>query len=109
MHLPRLRFTVRRMMLAVAILACILAVAAMAFRSYEGKRRVALFRALAEYHMMMEWKSKREIYGTDSAGHHRHFSAPTPRNDFHRQMREKYERAARDPWLPVAPDPPVPK
>jgi hypothetical protein len=25
------------------------------------------------------------------------------------QLREKYERAARYPWLPVAPDPPEPK
>lgn len=29
--------------------------------------------------------------------------------DHHRGLRMKYSRAARYPWLPVAPDPPVPK
>jgi hypothetical protein len=28
---------------------------------------------------------------------------------YHSRMREKYERASRCPWLPVAPDPPPPK
>ena len=28
---------------------------------------------------------------------------------YHGQMRRKYERAARYPWLTVAPDPPVPE
>jgi hypothetical protein len=31
------------------------------------------------------------------------------RRDYHRAMMIKYERAARYPWLPVAPDPPEPK
>jgi hypothetical protein len=39
---------------------------------------------------------------------------PNPRLDpalaaYHAAMRSKYERAARCPWLPVEPDPPVPK
>jgi hypothetical protein len=28
--------------------------------------------------------------------------------DYHRRLKEKYERAAARPWLPVAPDPPSP-
>jgi hypothetical protein len=28
---------------------------------------------------------------------------------YHRALRLKYERAARYPWLPVGPDPPVPE
>jgi hypothetical protein len=31
------------------------------------------------------------------------------RSEYHRRLRRKYERAARYPWLPVAPDPPEPK
>lgn len=30
------------------------------------------------------------------------------RRDYFDAMRRKYERAARRPWLPVAPDPPLP-
>src|SRR5262245_51888395 len=29
--------------------------------------------------------------------------------DHHGRLRQKYERAARTPWLPVAPDPPPPE
>ena len=32
-----------------------------------------------------------------------------PRADYHGTMRRKYERAARYPWLAVAPDPPEPQ
>ena len=28
--------------------------------------------------------------------------------DYHRRMRKKYQKAARYPWLPVEPDPPLP-
>ena len=30
-------------------------------------------------------------------------------NDYHDLMHRKYDRAARYPWLPVAPDPPEPE
>jgi hypothetical protein len=30
------------------------------------------------------------------------------RSDHHAAMAEKYRQAARQPWLPVAPDPPEP-
>ena len=33
----------------------------------------------------------------------------TRRSEHHWAMREKYLRAARYPWLPVAPDPPEPE
>ncbi len=31
------------------------------------------------------------------------------RAEFYSRLREKYDRAARYPWLPVAPDPPEPE
>src|SRR5262245_48388973 len=31
------------------------------------------------------------------------------RQEYHAQLRRKYERAARHPWLPVPPDPPAPR
>jgi hypothetical protein len=34
---------------------------------------------------------------------------PTPLGEWHLRMEQKYEHAARYPWLPVEPDPPQPK
>jgi Tfp pilus assembly protein PilE len=107
MRLPQSRFTIRRMMVAVAIVACLLA-AAMAYRSYEGNRRIAKFEARANYHAMMDLMTRVERYGPTGAGYNDHIHVRTPRNDFHILMHKKYERAALNPWLPVAPDPPEP-
>jgi hypothetical protein len=81
MKLPRVRFTVRRMMVAVAVLA--LAVGWWK----QGERRRARFRALAIVHLIEA-------------------NEPT---DYHGRTAVKYMWATRYPWLPVAPDPPEPK
>lgn len=105
MRLPRLRFTVRSLMVAVAILG----VLALVFRSYETNRRKVRFDALANYHRMMEVTTAVERYGPDGAGHNVHSTLATPRSQFHNQMSWKYENASNQPWLPVESDPPEPK
>jgi hypothetical protein len=89
MRLPRPRFTVRRLMVVVAII------------------------AMATYTGMVVWRI--ETYAVRADIHARHNSghsfkyASTDLIHWHEQMRLKYENAARNPWLPVGPDPPEPK
>jgi hypothetical protein len=87
MKLPRI--TVRRLMVAVAIFGI------MAGGGVEARRRHDRFLAVAERHWWatLTWPLRLD-----------------PREfEWHRAMQAKYERAARYPWLPVAPDTPVPE
>jgi hypothetical protein len=90
MRLPRPRFTVRRLMVAVAIT------------------------AVATYMGMVAWRI--ETYAMRADAHARHLNSghsfiydSTDLIQWHERMRLKYENAARNPWFPVAPDPPEPK
>ncbi len=92
MRFPRVRFTVRRMMVAVAIVACI----CWASLLIERRRR---FLIIAGSHRMPDarflWNR-----GAD-------YELRLVR--WHDEMQAKYEFAAAHPWLPVAPDPPAPE
>lgn len=94
MRLPRVQFTLRRLIVAVALVGTILGVLA-------GRR--SQFRGLAAYHSA---KGRAMINGglprDDSA------AWKLERDLWHGVLAEKYKRAARYPWLPVAPDPPEP-
>ncbi len=90
MPFPRVRFTLRRMMIAVAIVAILLGLAEMT------RRRRAAFR---EKSTAIRWSEYVEGHGKRRPEIAEHY----------RRMAEKYERAARYPWLPVAPDPPEPE
>ena len=111
MRLPRMQFTVRRMMVAVALVAAVLSVV---------ERRERL-KGIAVGHKLEKskvFKSDLEIYliltvspgesGTHTAERERACRPLLQFNHYHDQMIEKYERAASRPWLPVAPDPPPP-
>jgi hypothetical protein len=95
MRLPRLRFTVRRMMVAVVILAVPLGAIA------ELRRRHEHYRWLASYHAgkagitNMNPSSPRPTFGT-------------LREIWRYDLSRKYMEAAARPWLAVAPDPPDP-
>jgi hypothetical protein len=93
MRIPRVRFTVRRLMIAVAVVAAIVAF----FKRRDDFERVA------EYH-----RSRIGMADIDFSRRYeiRFFS---PKNRWHYDMMHKYIYAARDPWLPVAPDPPEPE
>jgi hypothetical protein len=106
MRLPKARFTLRSMMVAMAVLACV---------CWFAERKLR-FQRLAEYHAL---RSEADVIGcvtlmTDNGEptflvESATGTPTTPaRRDWHRVRREKYEKAARSPWLSVAPDPPRP-
>jgi hypothetical protein len=104
MCLPRLRFTLRSTMVAMAVLTPFCWVA-------ERKLR---FQRMAEYHFL---RSQADIIccatlvtddGKQTILVEAGTGAPTTmaRANWHKTLLEKYEKAARSPWLGVAPDPP---
>ena len=95
MRLPRVRFTVRRMMVAVAVVAVPLGAIT------ELKRRRDRFQWLGSYHA-----GKTGMQYINSFSPRPRFS--TPRGYWHYELSRKYMIAAERPWLPVDPDPPDP-
>jgi hypothetical protein len=111
MRLPRVRFTVRRLMIVVAVAAGLMA-------AWVGLARLRLlssdYRARAEQHAGIE-ETLRRIVASDGADapvdispgpglRSRRFTARAVA-EHEAALRRKYERAARYPWLPVEPDP----
>jgi hypothetical protein len=105
------RMTTRRWMIVVAVVALFMT-------RGEVRRRQNEFQQLAAYHQ----KARSLIVagrGRTSGNMEiwlRHDPSKTSwrlssvwRAAYHSAMREKYEHAARYPWLPVEPDPPEPK
>jgi hypothetical protein len=106
MRVPRVRFTVRRMMVAVAVVALLLA-------WMQAEKRIGELRD--SYYWQMAIHAGLEELETEG-GVIRGFSGgPTVvkpnarRAAYHAAMRRKYKRAYRYPWLPIAPDPPIPE
>jgi hypothetical protein len=107
MPLPRVRFTVRRMMIAVAVAGLVLGIVS------ERRHRFTL---LARSHPV-----RMDILAVTNANGNADDQRPSavvfsdgsrvPSNvyNWHYMLREKYEFAARYPWLPVWPDPPEPR
>jgi hypothetical protein len=107
MQLPRPRSTVRRLMVAVAIVGVFVGLAV------EGERRRARFQALAEYHRnIIMGRYFILLGGAEDEVHRRIFrqweEVAGPTIDHHGNLVQKYEWAARFPWLPVSSDPPAP-
>jgi type II secretory pathway component PulJ len=129
MPMPRVRFTVRRMMIAVAIVACLIGGGLHAWRIY---RKFQMFAEKAEFHSFREWQRRRlaaAVEGQAELSRKRALLFPNERQDllesaeisekvakhegtradYQAALKTKYERAARFPWLPVEPDPPEPE
>ncbi len=118
MHFPRVRFTVRRMMVAVAIVAFALALALGGVRW--GVRMLWLsqkYQRLARDHEIAEYDDKGSevrlrnlaaLQGPNN-NYERVAARIQRRAEYHGRMRAKYMRAAYRPFLPVAPDPPEPE
>jgi hypothetical protein len=112
MRWPRVRFTVRRMMVAVAVVAVGLGALILIARSHAYSVR-------AGNHGYREWRCWEAIrvYGADPRGVT--LRGPEPVEVFidrsrrlagyYATLRRKYEQAAARPWLPVEPDPPEPQ
>ncbi len=106
------RFTTGLLMVAVAVVAGLLGVASLIRRRGEVLRSMSLSHRSEAYSTAdTAWGFQRFGIGTDGtvpeenarqADHYWQLYA------YHLELGVKYERAARRPWLPVAPDPPVP-
>ena len=105
---PRVRFTLQRLMVAVALLG------ALAWGIIEGERKRARFHALSTRYATLEarlslwhgsvpdgdyWERKMREIAERRAVYGPYYAA----------LMRKYRRAERYPWLPVAPEPPAPK
>ena len=108
MRLPRVRFTVRRMMVAVAIIALL-------YECVVIKNRMLAYRSFVTFHegqlavygpMVKAWNDNRrrglKSNPPDIA------EKATARADYHRQTLENYDWAARRPWRSVPRDRPIP-
>jgi hypothetical protein len=128
MRLPRLRFTVRRLMAVVALAGVVMGAGVWSERMWRLSRVYALEsrreEVLGDICRMLEaqcrshlerykpsepiiWPARaamRKVLDEESAGVARFESQA----DYHSLRARKYERAARYPWLPVESDPPEP-
>jgi hypothetical protein len=98
---PGVRFTVRRLMVVVAVLSLMLGLEA---------RRERLLR-LCSHHaeqstLAMIVQQSNQPVAVDAVGAQQPGASlfPTPRSEWHARMSMKYEAAASHPWLPVEPD-----
>jgi hypothetical protein len=102
MRLPR--FRVRTLMLAVGAVALLVWGAMMGTRSYEYSRRARIFGTYER-----QW---REMAVRDRGIPTRTRSVAVKWGpqiaEFYAPLAQKYRRAMWRPWMPVAPDPPVP-
>jgi hypothetical protein len=113
MRLPRM--TMRRWIVAVAIVAILIGV------GLEVGRRSRRFARLAAYHtnVALEHFGTLMAFGGEppplrdvppaGLGPARYLHPARALLRYHCALTEKYQRAARYPWLPVAPDPPEPE
>jgi hypothetical protein len=98
--LPQIRFTLRRMMAAVAVCATMLGIGC------GLATRGARFRRLAiDHHARIRepWYHAQIIWTWEPPLH------ISPHDEWHLAMARKYGFAAQYPWLPVASDPPEPE
>src|SRR4051794_18059328 len=100
MRLPRVRFRVRRLMIAVAV------VALLAGGAVEGERRRARFHQLAVHYIQRELQYSVFSYSGPGGEHRRkqweaHLRQTARHRAYYDEMSQKYRRAAKYPWLPV--------
>jgi hypothetical protein len=110
MRLPRPRFTLRGLIVAVAVLAV----------AFAAQRRWAYYRRMAAYHAQEAARIRHDgvfVYSSgpgmksDSWWAARFREAITERDraaEIHARMSRRYAHAAFHPWEMVAPDPPPP-
>jgi hypothetical protein len=113
MRFPRVRFTVRRMMVAVAIVAVATAMGVTLYRRSQRFRGIAaafvLKEDLATVVPSVSPDEVRETYRPGASYWEVRVVAKPKNAAYYTQMRMKYERYSRYPWLLVTPDPPEPE
>ena len=105
MRMPRVRFTVRRMMVAVAVLAVVLGA------GEATRKRRSRFGREAGFHgaFMRLYARSPPVHFPNKERLASHRRSLAEKKAYHESLAGKYEQAARHPWLPVAPDPPEPE
>jgi hypothetical protein len=111
MRLPCVRFTLRRMMVGVAVVAGVI---------WGSQTAASLW--LAQYHAFHETSLRTEwaedlAYKRNHGEYQSHFCGVfqtammlgCERAEWHGQLKLKYQRAVFQPWLLVEPDPPEPQ
>jgi hypothetical protein len=100
MRAPRIRVSLRQMMIAAAVIAVLMA-------AVVGlQRRAAHLRALGFSQSREASRWERPL--TESSVHHPLASAILEKVRWHDAMAARYERAARAPWRLIEPAPPAP-
>jgi hypothetical protein len=104
-----MRFTVRQLMIAVAIVA-VLALAFMV--AMRMSSRAAAYRYMVRYHRQHERTSviavRDQQSGQEIAGPEELDRLTRTKTAYHAAMRRKYEQAVVRPWITIADDPPDP-
>jgi hypothetical protein len=119
MRLPRVRFTVRRLMIVVAVVAIAVWLPIVLTRRAKYHRlarefdaRATVARSLGPYgrlHAGSVAIRDDTVYVFQQEAGGAPFVCVGAHSDYYDAMKTKYERAARYPFLPVAPDPPEPE
>jgi hypothetical protein len=109
MHLPSVITKWLNVFGAVAIVVSFLILVGWGLAESERRRRSERFQALAEQHAWSSLEAREWSYTLTSGRQCIRRESPTPLSLYHDRMKEKYECAARFPWLPVEPDPPPPE
>jgi hypothetical protein len=119
MRLPNPRFTIRRLMLAVALAATLLTAAKTCWVWQERRLKAAEYAAEAESWSADASKVERMMVkprsGTDAASRRRLAELSEVANNYrenercNRKLAATYARAAAQPWLPMEPVSPEPK
>jgi hypothetical protein len=95
MRMPRVRFTVRRMLVTVAILGVLLGIAAWGAKLHRLSRHYIDVSNYYEQHLdTHQWTAARD---------------PERMRKYDTEMMLKYRALGLTPWLPVEPDPPKPE
>src|SRR5262245_40028901 len=98
--LSRVRLTVRRMMIAIAVVATLLGVGLELIRRRERFLRISVEHAV-------EAAMEGTLVVTDQGP--AYVGVKTEKGRWHEFTHQKYEYLGRRPWLPVPPDPPEPE
>jgi hypothetical protein len=126
MRIPRVRFTVRRLMVAVVIAGIVLGIERLWHRSAEyagiagqhARKAIGWDEHVSWLDGVAAKHARKAATGTgDSRSRDREnadkwaavANGYRGMKGYHEAMRDKYAHAARYPWLPVAPDPPEPE
>lgn len=107
MRLPRVRFTVRRLMVVVAVVAVILVATRWSLRLKVYRSKAVEFARVAEANQF--YSRDFAPYDGQSPGDARKYEWYKLSEFYNATLMKKYERAAHAPWLPVEPDPPAPR